>query len=272
MCKIPKISYSISRRTINTLHSKDGLHCTNKYLFLLFHKANLMLTVKEQMLSLIDRCIIVLPPNTPYSFSFGTTCQYLRFSVLAQDESADKLLYTMTHKYLQRIVLDSQSPDTIFPSAETLLALQTHFFPIPSVAAIYGATLVSQIILGIYHLQCKNRQIAIPIDEKKLSDQITKYLAENHTKKITLDDLSLRYFHSKYYISRSFHTETGETITHYLNRLRIEHACQLLNDTDKSINEIADSCGFGSSQHFYAVFRQLLGQTPLQFKKNIENT
>lgn len=59
---------------------------------------------------------------------------------------------------------------------------------------------------------------------------------------------------------------TGDTPLLLLNRFRVRQARHLLKSTDKSITEIALDAGFGSSQYFSKIFKNLTGITPSQYR------
>ena len=57
---------------------------------------------------------------------------------------------------------------------------------------------------------------------------IKQYLDEHYDVKITLDDLTERFFISKYYLTRVFRKQFGTSISHYLLSIRITKAKQML--------------------------------------------
>jgi AraC-like DNA-binding protein len=67
--------------------------------------------------------------------------------------------------------------------------------------------------------------------------------------------------------SRSFHRLAGKPFTDYVNDLRIAEACILLRQSDRSIAEVADRCGFGTMSHFNRQFRQRVGTTPRAYRR-----
>ena len=72
----------------------------------------------------------------------------------------------------------------------------------------------------------------------------------------------------KDYFRRCFQKETGKTPTQYLTALRIEHAKQLLRDTNNySISSIAHNCGFSDSLYFSTCFKKHIGVSPLVYRK-----
>lgn len=103
----------------------------------------------------------------------------------------------------------------------------------------------------------------------KRSDLIDmrKYLDENHSKKITLDDLAERYYINKYYLTRIFKEQFGMSITNYLLSVRITHAKSLLRFTDKTAEEIGTECGIGPGYYFSRVFTSVEGMSPTEYRK-----
>ena len=67
-------------------------------------------------------------------------------------------------------------------------------------------------------------------------------------------------------MSRCFKEETGETLTDYIVRFRIEKAKLLLRGFDKNVSQIAAAVGFGSSAVFIRAFKRYEGITPTQFR------
>lgn len=73
-------------------------------------------------------------------------------------------------------------------------------------------------------------------------------------------DVSRSHFHVL------FQAAAGMTFTAYVNNLRIQLACQLLQDTNRAITDIALSAGFDQLPHFYRCFRAHTGMPPGKFR------
>jgi len=61
--------------------------------------------------------------------------------------------------------------------------------------------------------------------------------------------------------------DTGKTLNEYLSLIRIEKAIELLEKTNLKIYEIAERCGYKTSQYFSQVFFQKTGHKPLDYRK-----
>ncbi len=98
---------------------------------------------------------------------------------------------------------------------------------------------------------------------KKLSVvEVKEYLEQHYADKITLDELSKQFFINKYYLTRVFKEQFGQSITAYLTSLRITHAKQLLRFSEKSVEEIGLECGLGTLHYFSRVFKEVEGVPP----------
>ena len=59
----------------------------------------------------------------------------------------------------------------------------------------------------------------------------------------------------------------GINLIQYINIIRIHEASVLISETDKTLSEIAQECGYNSLKHFCGVFKQLKGITAGNFRK-----
>ena len=64
------------------------------------------------------------------------------------------------------------------------------------------------------------------------------------------------------YLSNVFSVATGEHLTAFINRQRIERAARLLRESTLSSKEIAWACGFSTQTYFIRTFRARMGVTP----------
>lgn len=60
---------------------------------------------------------------------------------------------------------------------------------------------------------------------------------------------------------------TGSSLNSYITRVRMNYACRLLKQTDKTVGEVAMACGFDDMGYFGRVFKNSFNCTPSQFRK-----
>ena len=83
---------------------------------------------------------------------------------------------------------------------------------------------------------------------------------------LSMDDIAMAIKCSRARLFSIFKHATGLTPNDYLQRLRVSKAAAMLQETDRSITEIAMLCGFNTSQYFSNVFRKYHDRTPSDFR------
>jgi AraC-like DNA-binding protein len=92
-------------------------------------------------------------------------------------------------------------------------------------------------------------------------------LADRHyADQLDLDALAGAAGVSKYHFARCFAATYGETPMRYLTRRRIERAQDLLRSANLTITEVCMMVGFSSLGSFSTRFRELVGETPTQYR------
>lgn len=71
---------------------------------------------------------------------------------------------------------------------------------------------------------------------------------------------------SPHYLSDLLKRETGRTAKDHINAYVVEHAKQILLDTDRSVSEVAYALGFNYPHYFTRLFKTRTGMTPVQFR------
>ncbi len=69
------------------------------------------------------------------------------------------------------------------------------------------------------------------------------------------------------HVCRTCKSATGLTPSEYVNRIRIDHAAQLLRSDEAAIEDIVEECGFENLSYFYRLFRKQYGTTPKAYRK-----
>lgn len=87
--------------------------------------------------------------------------------------------------------------------------------------------------------------------------EVLKYIAENYTENLTLDELSKRFCYSKYHLSKLFNEYVGINFKTYLNAMRLMKVRQIMqNEKDANLLNAVLGCGFGSMRTYYRVLQQ----------------
>ncbi|QXM05117.1 response regulator transcription factor [Crassaminicella indica] len=98
-------------------------------------------------------------------------------------------------------------------------------------------------------------------------EESLKYIKEHFREKLTLKKVSSKVFINSKYFSRVFKKEMGISFSEYVMKLRIQHACQLLEKTNYPAYRIAIECGFSDASYFNRVFYSQMDMTPKSYRK-----
>ncbi len=97
--------------------------------------------------------------------------------------------------------------------------------------------------------------------------QVLDYIDAHLDRNLKLENLAQLLDMSQFHFSRLFKQSIGLAPYQYLIQQRVERAKQLLQQSDKSIADIAFDCGFNSHSHLSKQFRQLTGMTPKAYRQ-----
>ena len=93
-----------------------------------------------------------------------------------------------------------------------------------------------------------------------------EYIYSHLKERITIEDLADELGVSASYLSRLFKKETGDSVSAYIRRQKIEMAKNLLRYSDYSMIDIANRLSFSSQSHFIQQFREYTGMTPKKYR------
>ncbi len=106
-----------------------------------------------------------------------------------------------------------------------------------------------------------------PPRQQTVASRIMNWIEAHYASKFSLDQLDCDLGLSRSYTSRVFRQQTGGNIHEYLLTRRIKRSCDLLRNSDESIDAIALAVGFGEVTYFITCFKKMMRQTPLQYRK-----
>jgi len=101
----------------------------------------------------------------------------------------------------------------------------------------------------------------------KVLQNLLDYLHESYSTKISGSTVALSLNMNFDYLNRLFKKQTGMTIFEYLQSIRINKAKELLLSDTMKCYEIAAATGFTNEYHFSRVFKNIVGVSPLKYKK-----
>jgi len=96
---------------------------------------------------------------------------------------------------------------------------------------------------------------------------IRAHIDRHYGEPISLDALAQRFFVSKEHLSRAFKSQTGENLSDYVVRKRMDKAMELIAENKLSIKHVAKLTGYEDVAYFYKVFKKQHGLTPGEVRR-----
>ena len=101
---------------------------------------------------------------------------------------------------------------------------------------------------------------------KRVINDIIVYIDNNYVDSaLSLTKLSGEFNLHEHYISTKFKEYTGENFYAYLEKKRIDSACELLLKNEHTINEISDMVGYANVLSFRRAFKKITGVSPSKY-------
>lgn len=98
-------------------------------------------------------------------------------------------------------------------------------------------------------------------------NQVFEYIETSYQETITIEDIAKVVGFSPYYFTRFFKKNTGQTFGKFLSEYRVNQAKFILANENIPMAEVAEKAGFSSVKTFHHVFKDAVGQSPLQYQK-----
>ncbi|MCA2201819.1 GlxA family transcriptional regulator [Streptomyces sp. SMS_SU21] len=110
-------------------------------------------------------------------------------------------------------------------------------------------------------------QLAAQTARREPLREIQHYVTEHPSADLSVEALAARAALSPRHFARAFHAETGTTPGRYVDRVRLEHARRLLEDTGGSVEEISRAGGYGTPEAMRRAFVRTLGVSPAEYRR-----
>ena len=98
-------------------------------------------------------------------------------------------------------------------------------------------------------------------------ERIKLYVEEHLSREITRKEIAKFAGFNQEYLSTLFKKETGDTLSEYIQKKRLSVAKKLLRQTNLPISLISQDCGYETLSYFSNVFRQKVGLSPREYRK-----
>jgi len=245
---------------MNDLHS----HSHYEIYFLTKGKRNFFLS--NSLYELSAPVIVVIPPYTMHKTEGGA---FERFNANVSTKYINEFQKNVLKKKELKVISLLQKDETILLNVfeELSRVSKDDNFYDDIVNSLFG-----YLIFTLSEIKTENSSVTPKITIKNnvptLVIKIIDYLNNNYSEKLTLDILAEKFYISKSTLMYNFNKHMSCTPIDYLLNVRITKAKELLYNTNKNINQIAELCGFSSANYFSLYFKEKEKLSPLNYRKH----
>jgi len=255
------------------------LHIHNLMEIGLHHEGDGVMWYEQKDLAYRDceQVISVIPKNFPHT-THGQNMnfwEYLFFDpekILKEYYAEDEMFCNKVLKALNRkaLLIHKNEEEDLYQLVELIISEyqgKRNFY-----SQSLKALLLS-LIFKIVRLQ-SNEKVMPPVSEDVKRYQILpalEYINANYTKPIRIQELSEVCHISESHFRRKFKEMMNISPGEYITMVRVQAACEMMKQTNYSMETISYKAGFGTISSFNRSFHQLMGVSPYQWKKHPDN-
>ena len=184
-----------------------------------------------------EACFILAAPSICGSFAEKLQKYYPESPVIPREQVSEEIIYAI------QFLAKTQQEDFIAEQAylQILLAKSLPYLELAERGTMEGSGFVYQSVC---------------------------YIAEHFKEDFSLSQMASDLGVSKYVLSRLFSNTFHTNFIKYINEMRLDYACTLLEDTNRTITDICMEAGFESQRTFNRVFRKQFHMTPREFRNH----
>ncbi|MER5375508.1 GlxA family transcriptional regulator [Streptomyces sp. NPDC002553] len=110
-------------------------------------------------------------------------------------------------------------------------------------------------------------QLAAQTATREPLREVQHWITEHPADDLSIESLAARAGLSPRHFARAFRAETGETPGRHVERVRLEHARRLLEDTADGVERISRASGYGTPEAMRRAFLKTLGVPPAEYRR-----
>lgn len=224
-----------------------------------YNKLNLNENIKKNLdiHEIIDELLKYIEINDieAIELTFENIIELLSKEKILKDKTYD-ICAKISYSIITAVEKDEKSIEQIFGDNESIFK------------KILSLDSIQDIISWLRKLQKKLCIFLISRDSchnNKIISKAKRYVAQNISKTISLQEVSNMLNISPGYFSTIFKQSTGISFIDYVTEVRIEKAKRLLKESSLKIYQIAQMTGYENAYYFSKVFKKITGVTPKEF-------
>ncbi len=102
-------------------------------------------------------------------------------------------------------------------------------------------------------------------------DRVQHYIELNCAQPLKLEEIAPLFGYNSSYLGKLFREQTNCSFNEYLDKVRMEHAKELLQKSNLRVYEVAAQLGYKDVDYFHKKFKKYVGVSPNEFRRGSEN-
>lgn len=127
-------------------------------------------------------------------------------------------------------------------------------------------------LIRLFSLLCTDYTLMLHSSSQKVREEVLVYELERyirlHRGDVTAGKLEEVFHYHRNYFNLILKKYRGVGFQEYIQRLRIEYACELLTNTKISVRQIAVMAGYTNNSFFHRLFQKLVGLSPGEYRRS----
>ncbi len=254
-----------SKRVRQEAWNMNDLEAHPYYEIYFLNKGSRTIFTENSLYSIGENTAVIIPPFTPHKTEGGP---YERTNIYV----SDGLLSPAVKDFLN----ENKTPDHFLIGEEYLSVLDELFTHACQTDGTANKPTQEELLAFFNTIlfflrkskKCTLQEVHTRTRKKdEMIMQIVAYIRENPAEKITVATLCERFYLTESNLHKKFKSVVGCTVGEYLSMVKMERAKELLYNTNKSIQQISEECGFSSQNYFALIFKQKCGVSPSGYRK-----
>ena len=246
-----------------------SLHLHDYYEFYFFLSGNLKIQIENQLEPLRTGDMILIPPEVLHRPVIeNMDVPYNRFVLWVSRDYFDHL-ETISSDYVYMLSRCGRNQGYILHNDQiTFNAIQSRIFRLIEEQRSTQFGHVSQcdlcvrdLLLFLNRLVYNHHNTAAPAVQVSLHENVVDYIKNHLEEDLSLEQLSQKFFVSKFYISHIFKEFYGVSVGHYIIQKRLE-VCRQAIESGAPITKVCRQFGFRDYSCFYRAFKKEYGISP----------
>lgn len=251
----------------------DALSYRSDFTLIIIEKGTGAIQVNNDISQFHSSNVILIGPYTPYRITDTSNDHQITaivFRVQAMGEAfINSCQLAHVRSLLERSSYGLKYSGTICGKVCAIAGKIENTFGFQEVLSLFAILDILSLSGNHQILTTERMQLQHINKNKEKIERIKHYLHEHAYDDVYIEDLARKFNMAERTFLRFFKSNTGMPVMKYLNKIRIDKACQLLSNSRECITGISTTVGYASLSNFYHQFHTIVGTTPQKYRARL---